>query len=78
MKPGQPPIQLTSRRGTDLAVIWSDLGRFGPSLEQAKVALRQGRHADAKAAYQEFLSGWRDADAGIPVLQSAKAEAAKL
>jgi len=40
MKPGQPPIQLTSRRGTDLAVIWSDLGRFGPSLEQAKVALR--------------------------------------
>jgi hypothetical protein len=37
-----------------------------------------GRHADAKAAYQQFLSAWKDADPGIPVLQSAKIEAAKL
>jgi eukaryotic-like serine/threonine-protein kinase len=32
----------------------------------------------AKAAYQDFLNLWKDADPGIPVLRQAKAEYAKL
>jgi DNA-binding winged helix-turn-helix (wHTH) protein/Flp pilus assembly protein TadD len=48
------------------------------NLQLARAYQLQGRHADAKAAYQQFLSAWKDADPGIPVLQSAKIEAAKL
>ncbi|MFZ0690739.1 MAG: winged helix-turn-helix domain-containing protein, partial [Acidobacteriaceae bacterium] len=47
-------------------------------LQLARAWQLQGRHAEAKAAYQQFLSAWKDADPGIPILQSAKAEAAKL
>jgi eukaryotic-like serine/threonine-protein kinase len=47
-------------------------------LQLARAYQLQGRHADAKAAYQQFLSGWKDADSGLPVFQSAKAEAARL
>ena len=32
----------------------------------------------AKAAYEDFLTLWKDADSGIPILQQAKAEYAKL
>ena len=38
----------------------------------------QGDTAKARAAYQEFLTAWKDADADVPVLQQAKAEYAKL
>jgi tetratricopeptide (TPR) repeat protein len=38
----------------------------------------QGETVKAKAAYQEFLALWKDADADIPVLQEAKAEYGKL
>jgi eukaryotic-like serine/threonine-protein kinase len=34
--------------------------------------------AKAKAAYQDFLTLWKDADPGIPVLIAAKAEYANL
>jgi cytochrome c-type biogenesis protein CcmH/NrfG len=34
----------------------------------------QGDTARAKAAYQDFLRLWKDADPDIPVLQQAKAE----
>ena len=34
--------------------------------------------AKAKAAYQDFLTLWRDADPDIPVLKQANAEYAKL
>jgi hypothetical protein len=37
-----------------------------------------GDAAKAKAAYQEFLTLWQDADPDIPILQQAKAEYAKL
>lgn len=39
---------------------------------------RAGDTAKARAAYQEFLTLWKDADPGIPVFQQAKAEYAKL
>jgi len=37
-----------------------------------------GDTAKAKAAYQDFLTLWKDADPGIPILTEAKAEYAKL
>jgi tetratricopeptide (TPR) repeat protein len=38
----------------------------------------QGDTAKAKAAYQDFLTLWKDADTDIPILIAAKAEYAKL
>jgi tetratricopeptide (TPR) repeat protein len=38
----------------------------------------QGDTAKAKAAYQDFLSLWKDADPDIPILKQAKVEYAKL
>jgi tetratricopeptide (TPR) repeat protein len=38
----------------------------------------QGDTVKAKAAYQDFLTLWKDADPGIPILLAAKAEYAKL
>ena len=38
----------------------------------------QGYTAKAKAAYQDFLTLWKDADPDIPILIAAKAECAKL
>jgi predicted Zn-dependent protease len=37
-----------------------------------------GDSAKAKAAYQDFLSLWKDADPDIPILKQAKAEYAKI
>jgi hypothetical protein len=34
--------------------------------------------AEARAAYQDFLTLWKDADPDIPILKEAKAEYAKL
>ena len=38
----------------------------------------QGDATKAKAAYQDFLTLWKDADPDIPILKQAKAEYAKL
>jgi hypothetical protein len=38
----------------------------------------QGDTAKAKAAYQDFLTLWKDADPDLPALVEAKAEYAKL
>ena len=38
----------------------------------------QGDKAKAKAAYQDFLTLWKDADLDIPILRQSKAEYAKL
>ena len=37
----------------------------------------QGEAAKARAAYQDFLTIWKDADRDIPILKEAKAEFAK-
>jgi cytochrome c-type biogenesis protein CcmH/NrfG len=37
-----------------------------------------GDTTKARAAYQDFLALWKDADPGIPILQEAKVEYAKL
>jgi hypothetical protein len=38
----------------------------------------QGDTTQAKAAYQDFLTIWKDADPDVPILIQAKAEYAKL
>ena len=44
----------------------------------ARAYAMQGDTAKARAAYQDFLTLWKDADPDIPVLIAAKAEYAKL
>jgi tetratricopeptide (TPR) repeat protein len=44
----------------------------------ARAYVLQGDTAQAKAAYQDFLTLWKDADPDIPILIAAKAEYAKL
>jgi eukaryotic-like serine/threonine-protein kinase len=47
-------------------------------LQLGRAYAMQGDAAKAKAAYQDFLTLWRDADPDIPILKQAKAEYAKL
>ena len=44
----------------------------------ARACVLQGDTTRAKAAYQDFLTLWKDADADIPILKEAKAKYAKL
>ena len=44
----------------------------------ARAYAMQGDTPKAKAAYQDFLTLWKDADPDIPILKEAKAEYAKL
>lgn len=44
----------------------------------ARAYILQDNPANARAAYQKFLSLWKDADAGVPILKQAKLEYAKL
>ena len=48
------------------------------NLQLARAYAMQGDTTKAKAAYQGFLTLWKDADPGIPILVAAKAEYAKL
>jgi serine/threonine protein kinase len=47
-------------------------------VEFARAMRDAGETAKAKAAYQDFLAIWKDADPDIPLLQQAKAEYARL
>jgi hypothetical protein len=44
----------------------------------ARANALQGDTSKARAAYQDFLTLWKDADPDIPILIAAKAEYAKL
>jgi eukaryotic-like serine/threonine-protein kinase len=44
----------------------------------ARARALEGETASARTAYQNFFAFWKDADPGIPILQKAKAEYAKL
>jgi len=52
----------------------------GPAarVQLARALRDSGDTAKAKAAYQDFLALWKDADPDIPLLQQAKAEFARL
>ena len=47
-------------------------------LQLARAYTMQGGTAKARAAYQDFLTLWKDADPDIPILIAAKSEYAKL
>ena len=47
-------------------------------LQLGRALVLAGDKARAKAAYQDFLTLWKDADPDIPILKQAKAEYAKL
>lgn len=59
------------------ALVDSPLGPMA-RLHLARAYGMAGDRDRAKAAYADFLARWKDADADIPVLQAAKAEAGKL
>jgi predicted Zn-dependent protease len=53
---------------------------FGPlaHVGLARAYVLQGNTAKARAAYQDFLTLWKDADTNIPILEQAKIEYEKL
>ncbi len=61
-------------RGIVVDFPWGALARLG----LARAYDLQGDTVKAKAAYQDFLALWKDADPDIPILIAAKAEYAKL
>jgi eukaryotic-like serine/threonine-protein kinase len=61
-------------RGLVVNFPWAAMARVG----LARAYAMQGDTAKAKAAYQDFLTLWNDADSDIPVFIAAKAEYAKL
>ncbi len=61
-------------RGLVVNFPWGALARLG----LARAYAMQGDTAKARAAYQDFLTLWKDADPDIPILKQAKAEYAKL
>lgn len=79
---------LRAKRGTEAAEFQDlvDHRRVNPTAPQHSLAKRglgrayvmTGDAAKARAADQDFLALWKDADPDIPVLKEAKAEYAKL
>jgi serine/threonine protein kinase/tetratricopeptide (TPR) repeat protein len=61
-------------RGLVASFPWGALARLG----LARAYALQGDTAKAKAAYQDFLTLWKDADPDVPILKEAKAEYGKL
>ncbi|HSY11184.1 MAG TPA: hypothetical protein VK976_03255, partial [Verrucomicrobiae bacterium] len=58
---------------------WGALARLGLARAYALDAAKDPAARDkARAAYQNFLTLWKDADPGLPTLAQAKAEYAKL
>ena len=62
------------RRGLVANFPWGALARLG----LARAYALEGDPAQARTAYQDFLTLWKDADPDIPILNQAKAEYAKL
>jgi hypothetical protein len=61
-------------RGIVVNFPWGTLARLG----LARAYAMQGGKAKARAAYQDLLTPWKDADPDVPILKEAKAECAKL
>jgi serine/threonine protein kinase/tetratricopeptide (TPR) repeat protein len=66
--------KIIDHRGIDVAVAEHSLAKLG--LGRAHVMT--GDSAKARAAYQDFLALWKDADPDVPILKEAKNEYAKL
>jgi hypothetical protein len=61
-------------RGVAMNSSWGALARLG----LARAYALQGDTVKARAAYQDFLTLWKEADPDVPILKQAKAEYAKL
>ena len=59
-------------------IVWNCWTGALAHLGLARAYAMQGDTAKAKAAYQDFLTLWKDADPDIPILKLANAEYAKL
>ena len=66
--------KILNRRGLLLADPMGARAR----LQLGQAFAQAGDAARAKAAYQDFLTLWKDADPDIPILTQAKAEYVKL
>ena len=66
--------RIVDRRGINPTGVEHSLAKLG--LGRAYVIA--GDTQKAKAAYQDFMALWKDADPDIPILKEAKAEYAKL
>ncbi|MBZ5719876.1 MAG: protein kinase [Acidobacteriia bacterium] len=66
--------KFVDRRGLVANFPWGALARLG----LARAYALQGDTAKARAAYQDFLTLWKDADPDVPILKQAKTEYAKL
>jgi len=66
--------KLLAHRGIVQSEPIGSLGQLG----LARAYSLQGNTLKARAAYQDFLTLWKDADPDIPILKQAKAEYAKL
>jgi tetratricopeptide (TPR) repeat protein len=60
------------------AIVTNDILGALAHLQLGRACVMAGDTAKAKAAYQDFLTLWKDADPNIPILKQAKAEYAKL
>jgi hypothetical protein len=61
-------------RGLVMNFPWGALARLG----LARAYALEGDTVKARAAYEDFLTLWKDADPDIPILKEAKAEYARL
>jgi eukaryotic-like serine/threonine-protein kinase len=66
--------RIIDHRGVVMSFPTGALARLG----LARAYAMQGDKAKARAAYQDFLTLWKDADPDVPILQQAKTEYAKL
>jgi outer membrane protein assembly factor BamD (BamD/ComL family) len=80
---------LQAKRGTEAAAEFQKIvdhrgiAPIQPEHSLAKLGLGRayamtGDTSKARAAYQDFLALWKDADPDLPILKEAKAEYAKL
>jgi hypothetical protein len=65
---------MNSEKYIGLDVHQASLAKLG----QGRAYAMTGDAAKARAAYQDYLALWKDADPDIPILKEAKAEHAKL
>ena len=66
--------KIISRRG----LVMEDPIDAVARLQLARALVASGDTARARVAYQDFLTLWKQADADVPLLKQAQAEAAKL
>jgi hypothetical protein len=60
------------------AIVFSDPIGALARLQLGRAFALSGDKIKAKAAYQDFLTLWKDADSDLPILKQAQAEYAKL